>query len=67
MPFRKSYTLVGVLDSGKSEGKVEVMTELAEKEVADAWMRGGGGGGGNFLFCKKRKRVGGGVIGNTFF
>jgi len=30
MPFRKSCTLVGVLDSGKSEEKVEVMTELAE-------------------------------------
>jgi len=43
MPFRKSYTLVGVLDSGKSEEKVEVMTELAEQEVAEAWMRGGGG------------------------
>jgi len=52
MPFRKSYTLVGVLDSGKSEGKVEVMTELAEKEVADAWMRGGGGGGIIFLILK---------------
>jgi hypothetical protein len=42
MRFVKAIFWLESWTAGKSEEKVESMTELTEQEIADAWMRRGG-------------------------